>query len=75
MPAFGETHDQRDLWAMVAFVRNLPRLTPETYREMERKARAGAQGHHGAKPPAGEATGEEGEESSVHDHSRHEHGH
>lgn len=31
MPAWGATHDDRRMWAMVAFLRQLPRLTPEQY--------------------------------------------
>lgn len=37
MPAFGPAtgpgHSEDDLWALVAFVRALPRLSPEAYRE------------------------------------------
>ena len=29
MPAFGATHKEREIWAIVAFVRHLPSLTPE----------------------------------------------
>lgn len=32
MPAWGATHDDRRLWAMVAFLQQLSRLTPEQYR-------------------------------------------
>lgn len=31
MPAWGETHDDARMWAMVAFLQQLPRLTPEQY--------------------------------------------
>ncbi|WP_084766328.1 c-type cytochrome [Nitrococcus mobilis] len=31
MPAWGETHDDQRIWAMVAFLQKLPRLTPEQY--------------------------------------------
>jgi mono/diheme cytochrome c family protein len=33
MPAFVPTHDERDLWSIVAFVERLPRMSPEAYRE------------------------------------------
>ncbi|HET9598687.1 MAG TPA: c-type cytochrome [Anaeromyxobacteraceae bacterium] len=42
MPAFGKTHRPEDLWSIVAFVRHLPRLTPE-----EKAALAGGGGSHG----------------------------
>lgn len=32
MPAFGATHEERELWALVAVVRSLPALTPEEFR-------------------------------------------
>jgi len=31
MPAWGATHDDQRMWAMVAFLQQLPRLTPEQY--------------------------------------------
>jgi mono/diheme cytochrome c family protein len=31
MPAFGETHDDRTLWSIAAFVKELPAMTPEEY--------------------------------------------
>lgn len=31
MPAFGPTHDDQALWNIVAFVKELPAMTPETY--------------------------------------------
>jgi mono/diheme cytochrome c family protein len=38
MPAFGPTHTKEQLWAIVAFLRQLPKLTPEQYGEMSREA-------------------------------------
>jgi mono/diheme cytochrome c family protein len=32
MPAFGPTHDDKDLWAIVAFTRRLPELQAEDYK-------------------------------------------
>ena len=46
MPAFGPTHEDGELWAIVAFLKRLPDLTPEEYREME-KAAQGKAGEHG----------------------------
>jgi len=31
MPAFGLTHEDKDIWAIVAFVSSLPKLSPEEY--------------------------------------------
>ena len=31
MPAWGKTHDDKRIWAMVAFIKKLPTLTPEQY--------------------------------------------
>ena len=31
MPAWGPTHDDQRIWAMVAFLQKLPDLTPEQY--------------------------------------------
>lgn len=31
MPAFGPTHDDRTLWSIAAFVKQLPAMTPEEY--------------------------------------------
>ena len=31
MPAWGPTHDDQRIWAMVAFLQKLPELTPEEY--------------------------------------------
>jgi mono/diheme cytochrome c family protein len=64
MPAFGPTHDERDLWAMVAFIEQFPKMTPEAYQaavaaagpseERDRGAAPGQPGQPGP-PPAGDA--------------------
>jgi mono/diheme cytochrome c family protein len=38
MPAWGITHDDELLWDVVAFVRKLPKLTPEQYETMVKNA-------------------------------------
>lgn len=38
MPAWGMTHDDETIWAMVAFLRKLPSLTPEQYVQMTEHA-------------------------------------
>ncbi|HXO20230.1 MAG TPA: cytochrome c [Thermoanaerobaculia bacterium] len=45
MPAFGPTHEQREEWAIVAFVKQLPQITPEKYRGMVQAAVAGGEHH------------------------------
>ena len=54
MPALGPTHKDADLWAITAFVRQLPTMTAEEYQAMARRheaAKASAQAaghqHHG----------------------------
>jgi mono/diheme cytochrome c family protein len=34
MPAWGATHDDHSIWAMVAFLRKLPSLSPQDYRAL-----------------------------------------
>ncbi len=37
MPAWGPTHDDPSIWAMVAFLEQLPKLSPEAYKQMKTK--------------------------------------
>jgi mono/diheme cytochrome c family protein len=50
MPAFGQTHDDEELWPIVAAIRELPELSPDEYADR-------VDGHH----DGGEADGHEGE--------------
>jgi mono/diheme cytochrome c family protein len=34
MPAFGPTHDEGKLWSIVAIVEEIPRMSPEQYRQL-----------------------------------------
>lgn len=45
MPAWGPTHDDARIWAIVAFVRKLPTLSAEDYQRMEQKM-AGERDEH-----------------------------
>lgn len=47
MIALGPTHKDEDLWAVSAFVRQLPEMTPEQYQQMARE-------YESRKPPGGE---------------------
>lgn len=46
MPAWGRTHTDAQIWALVAFVRQLPKMTPAQYRQRVAAAQAS-----GAMPP------------------------
>lgn len=50
MPSFGETHDDRTIWDIVAFVNEVPSMTPAEYGSV------GNEGHHG---PSSGATEQE----------------
>lgn len=45
MPAWGPTHSDNEIWAMVAFLEKLPQLSPAEYHEMEQKLKGGAHQH------------------------------
>lgn len=38
MPGFGVTHSDEDLWAIVAFLKKMPQISPEQYQIMVREA-------------------------------------
>lgn len=46
MPAWGPTHDDQRIWAMVAFVQKLPELTPEQYQILTARDQSNASHHH-----------------------------
>lgn len=57
MPAWGKTHDDATIWTMVAFLRRLPTLTPEQYREMTKESESAHEASgHGAMHDAPEET-------------------
>lgn len=43
MPAWGKTHSDEEIWAIIAFLQKLPSLTPEQYRAM---TAASSEHHH-----------------------------
>jgi len=47
MPAFGPTHNDQDLWELVAFIRQLPKLRPGEYVEMIKETGLQEQDDHG----------------------------
>lgn len=54
MPAWGKTHDDARMWAMVAFLQQLPRLTPAQYQLLIARTEGdtGGHDHSGAEPNA-----------------------
>ena len=42
MPAFGPTHDDRTLWSIAAFVKQLPAMTPQEYAALGEEAGHGS---------------------------------
>jgi mono/diheme cytochrome c family protein len=74
MPAWGASHDDEDLWPVVAFMTRLPGLSAEDYQSMLAKAEGighhavnGDSHSHGDKQPDSEKQSEE------HHHGGHEH--
>ena len=48
MPAWGPTHSDEKIWAMVAFVRKLPNLSAEEYKVMQQQLSGSDRDHdHG----------------------------
>jgi mono/diheme cytochrome c family protein len=46
MPAWGATHDDRTIWAIVAFVTKLPELTPDRYQVLAGTSEEADHHHH-----------------------------
>jgi mono/diheme cytochrome c family protein len=46
MPAFGATHQDMQIWNIVAFVRRLPRLSAEQFKAMESEIRKSSENEH-----------------------------
>lgn len=59
MPAWGESHNDEDIWAMVAFINKLPDLDEKAYRKMVKKSG----GHHHSN----------NKQNNHHDHDKHAH--
>ncbi|MEJ7931443.1 cytochrome c [Ramlibacter sp. AN1015] len=66
MPAFGPTHDDETLRSIVAFVSELPAMTPERYAALGSDSGSGAAGqqrganHHGSGGQPGRSGGQQG---------------
>jgi mono/diheme cytochrome c family protein len=71
MPAFGKTHDDQKIWAIVAFVGRLRGMSPADYQ----KATANDdEADSDDAPAAGEHAGHEHHGHATHEHAAHEHG-
>jgi len=46
MPAWGATHDDQAIWAIVAFLQKLPGMTPEQYKALGAAEGSGGHQHH-----------------------------
>ena len=61
MPAWGKTHDDATLWNIVAFLQQLPQMSPEQYQELVGQ-QGDASSHHGhgasMSPSTGKRKGE-----------------
>jgi len=55
MPAWGKTHDDQKIWAMVAYLQKQPRMGVDEYRQLTADA-AGVEGHGAMAAPAPAAT-------------------
>ena len=64
MAAWGTTHDDQSIWALVAFLRKLPELSPGQYKEMTATSGGHAHAAHHAAPEQPAA----GEADPVHEH-------
>lgn len=82
MPAWGETHGNREIWDIVAFLQVLPELTPDEYAELAAPSDSGNDGHahdhgdaHSAEESGASTEGEETvtEEPQADDGHDHEH--
>ena len=66
MPAWGATHTNKEIWAIVAFLGKLPHLTAEQYAAMDRTAESDGDEHHGDQ--LHEAESHEHDPGSAHRH-------
>ena len=46
MPAWGATHDDNEIWGLVAFLQKLPEMPPEEYAALQAGAKSGHEGAH-----------------------------
>ena len=69
MPAWGRTHNDKLIWDMVAFVRQLPKMSPEQYQAAVASAPAGHDEMMEAEPGTSAAGADHHAEGSAGEHS------
>ena len=75
MPSFGVTHDDGEIWAIIAFLKKMPALSPPEYQAMVREAGLGQPGEEpGGSPGEAQPSDEHHEEGGHHHEPGHEHG-
>jgi len=74
MPAFGKTHDDHKIWAIVAFVERLRGMTPGEYRKLGGGHDDESGGHH-RRQAQHEADGDNGQAQHDEPDGGHHHGH
>ncbi|MDA3914429.1 cytochrome c [Oleiagrimonas sp.] len=57
MPAWGKTHDDQKIWAMVAYLQKQPHMSVERYRQLYAAGDAAEAGEHDHAGPAHASTG------------------
>jgi mono/diheme cytochrome c family protein len=63
MPSFGVTHTDQEIWAIVAFLQKLPKMTPQEYQALAQATAESGEEHHHSEGAEGEPHHhEEGEE-------------
>lgn len=61
MPAFGPTHDEKELWGLVALATVIPQMSPEEYRRQVQKVGQEEEGGHAhGNEPAAHGEAEQG---------------
>jgi mono/diheme cytochrome c family protein len=63
MPAFGVTHSDEEIWAMIAFLQKMPKLSPDEYQKMVQEV-----GLEEAMAPTAPVASEEHEHHGEHEH-------
>lgn len=76
MPAYGPTHSDAQIWSLVSFLKTLPELSADSYREkvrltgLESEAHEHSEDHHGEEP---EHEIDDDDEHDEHEGDPHEH--
>ena len=72
MPAWGPTHSDKKIWAIVAFLEKLPHMTAAQYQEMDKMAGPDEEHHH--EDEEADHHHDEGDDDHHHDDEDHDHG-